>query len=290
MIKIKFVLLTTLLFSALCFFCASKSQANTAIPIPIGVQLWSVRDTLKNDFDGTLQALANMGFTGVEFAGHFGNYDNNPSALKKRLTELGLVATSAHIGFDDITSSKAANTFLFYKTLGIEVLIVPWDKRAWDTQKVPELVAQLNEAHQLAKRFDMQIGYHNHEKEFNDYQGETFWDYIAQNTPADFPLQLDVGWVNYAGKSPIDYVKKYAGRTYSTHIKIRTHEGDRLSPIIGENNYPWHRLIQTMQKYGATQWLILEQEEYPKGLSSLQSVARSKANLDNILADKYVNK
>ncbi|RZG16665.1 sugar phosphate isomerase/epimerase [Pseudoalteromonas sp. CO342X] len=253
--------------------------------LPISVQLWSVKDELARDFDGTLQALANMGFDGVEFAGNFGGYANNPSKLKQRLAELGLVASSAHIGFDALAEGKLASTLLFYKTLGVSTLFIPWDERAWDKNQVQAFVKRLNQVHQIAKRYDMKIGFHNHEKEFNPYANSTFWDYIATNTPSDFPLQLDVGWVIYAGKSPSDYVKRYAGRTVSTHIKIRTHQGDDKSPIIGENHYPWKALIQTMQQHGGTQWLVIEQEEYPSGLTPLESVARSKANLDKILSE-----
>ncbi|MFM9745770.1 hypothetical protein ACKI2C_50300, partial [Streptomyces brasiliscabiei] len=72
-----------------------------------------MKNELKQDFDGTLNALANMGFNGVEFAGEFGNYKENPSALRTRLSNLGLVASSAHIGFDSLTKDKLESTLLF---------------------------------------------------------------------------------------------------------------------------------------------------------------------------------
>ncbi|WP_275557346.1 sugar phosphate isomerase/epimerase [Pseudoalteromonas sp. J010] len=274
-----------LLFIALSFI--SPLYAKPALQyLPVSVQLWSVKDELSKDFDCTLQALASMGFEGVEFAGNFGSYTDNPSKLKQRLAKLGLVASSAHVGFDALAEDKLTSTLLFYKTLGVSTLFIPWDERAWSNNHVPTFVKQLNYVHQVAKRYDMKIGFHNHEKEFNAYAASTFWDYIATNTPNDLPLQLDVGWVNYAGKSAREYVKRYAGRTVSTHIKIRTHQGDGKSPIIGENAYPWKTLIQTMQQHGGTQWLVIEQEEYPNGLTPLESVARSKANLDKILGEQ----
>ena len=269
----------------LAFITALPLYAQASLPsLPVSVQLWSIKDELANDFDGTLEALAKMGFDGVEFAGDFGNYADNPSKLKQKLAELGLVASSAHLGFDALAEDKLAGTLLFYKTLGVSTLFIPWDERAWDKNRVQAFVKQLNQVHQNAKRYDMKIGFHNHEKEFNPFGNATFWDYIASNTPSDLPLQLDVGWVNYAGKSATEYVKRYGGRIESTHIKIRTHQGDGKSPIIGENHYPWKALIQTMQQHGGTQWLVIEQEEYPSGLTPLASVARSKANLDNILS------
>ena len=126
----------------------------------------------------------------------------------------------------------------------------------------------------------MAIGYHNHDKEFNDFQDTTFWDYIARNTPVNVCLQLDVGWVNYAAKDPIEYVKRYAGRTIATHYKVRTHEGSKIVPIIGQDGYDWLSLIKTNIAVGGTKWLVVEQEEYPNGLSPMESVAKSKAGLD----------
>ena len=145
------------------------------------------------------------------------------------------------------------------------------------------MVKELTKVSDYATRFNMKIGFHNHNKEFNAFNNATFWDYIASNTPKTMPLQLDIGWVNYAGKDPIYFIKKYPKRTLATHIKVRTKNGSNMSPIIGENNIDWPAIIDTLETDGNTQWLVLEQEEYPEGLTPLQSVAKSKKNLDKIL-------
>ena len=251
--------------------------------LPVSVQLWSVKDTLKNDFHGTLKSLAEMGFDGVEFAGDFGPYSNNPAALRAKLSEFGLVASSAHIGFDALSENTIDSTLLFYKTLGVNTLYIPWDERAWHPEGVKSLVKELTKVSDYATRFDMKIGFHNHNKEFNAFNNATFWDYIATNTPKTMPLQLDIGWVNYADKDPIYFIKKYPNRTLATHIKVRTIKGSNMSPIIGENNIDWSAIIDTLESHGDTKWLVMEQEEYPNGLTPLQSVAKSKQNLDKIL-------
>ena len=251
--------------------------------LPVSVQLWSVKDTLKNDFHGTLKSLAEMGFDGVEFAGDFGPYSNNPAALRAKLSEFGLVASSAHIGFDALSENTIDSTLLFYKTLGVNTLYIPWDERAWHPEGVKSLVKELTKVSDYATHFDMKIGFHNHNKEFNAFNNATFWDYIATNTPKTMPLQLDIGWVNYADKDPIYFIKKYPNRTLATHIKVRTIKGSNMSPIIGENNIDWSAIIDTLESHGDTKWLVMEQEEYPNGLTPLQSVAKSKQNLDKIL-------
>lgn len=251
---------------------------------PISVQLWSVKEQLKADFDGTLTALANMGFDGVEFAGDFGSYAGNPSQLKMKLASLGLVASSAHIGFDSLSPQNISQTLLFYKTLGVNLLFVPWDERAWSAQGVNELIKDLNQLNSIAMKYDMRIGFHNHDQEFNAYNGGTYWDHIASNTAASVPLQLDIGWVHYSGKSAVEYINKYPGRTLSSHLKVRTHGEGKLTATFGSNNFDWARIIKTLITKGQNQWLVLEQEEYPLGLTPLESVAKSKQNLDKILA------
>ncbi|SES64817.1 sugar phosphate isomerase/epimerase family protein [Thalassotalea agarivorans] len=263
---------------------ACMSSSKTTIP-PLSVQLWSVKDSLKQDFKGTLSQLADMGFDGVEFAGEFGEFKEDPKGLKTYLSSLGLVASGAHVGVDQLNSENIDATLTFYKNLGVSLLIVPWDERAWHPEGVKALVAELNSAAKYAKSSGVAIGFHNHDKEFNEYENETYWDYIAQNTAPDVFLQLDVGWVNYAGKDAIAYVKRYPNRTLTTHYKIVTKEGLNQSPILGQDDYDWAALINTMVKFGNTKWIVVEQEEYPNGLSELQSVAASKAGLDAIIAD-----
>lgn len=251
--------------------------------LPISVQLWSVKDILKQDFDGTIASLADMGFNGVEFAGDFGPYKDNPNQLKKMLASHNLVASSAHIGFESLSEATINHTLLFYKTLGVKILFVPWDERAWQPKGIDSLITQLSAVNDTALKFGMQVGFHNHNREFEQFNQATYWDYIASNTANALPLQLDIGWVHYAGKDPLYYITKYPKRTLATHLKVRTHEDDDLSPIFGENSFPWHKIIQSLITDGGTKWLVIEQEEYPNGLSPLQSVAKSKVNLDKIL-------
>ncbi|MDU0352962.1 sugar phosphate isomerase/epimerase [Paraglaciecola aquimarina] len=271
--------------------CGSQQQPNTKVNVPpISVQLWSVKGALKADFKGTLEELAGMGFQGVEFAGDFGPYASDPVGLKNYLTSIGLQASGAHVGFKDLGDDKLDKTLDFLKAVGIDMVIIPYDARAFEASGVHSLTVDLvSLSAKLAKK-NMVIGYHNHDHEFNTYLDATYWDYIAKNTPQSVLLQLDVGWVNFAGKDPVEYVKRYPGRTLTTHLKIRHYHGPNrtpqgASPILGDDNYDWGTLITTQAKVGGTRWLVVEQEEYPDGLSSMQAVAKSKAGLDKIISE-----
>ena len=162
-----------------------QTYQNKAIP-KVSVQLWSVKNELKSDFKGTLKQLADMGFDGVEFAGEFGPYKSDAKGLKAFLDGLGLQVSAAHISFSAFDDEHFAQSVAFYKALETDTLIVPWDDRAWDSLKVDSLIADLNTLFSKLKAEGLHFGYHNHEQEFDAYNGATFWDHIAKSTPKDF--------------------------------------------------------------------------------------------------------
>jgi sugar phosphate isomerase/epimerase len=250
----------------------------------ISVQLWSVKDEVKADFKGTLKTLADMGFEGVEFANEFGEFSGNATAIKKVLDSLSLKGSGAHVSFEQLNDKNFADTVKFYQVLGVDMLIVGWDERAWHPEGIKEVVDLLNKLSEKLAPFGMKTGFHNHDHEFNAFEGTTYWDYLAQNTSHNVVLQQDVGWTTYAGKDPIAYVEKYPGRTITTHYKVKLPKGTHGKlPIIGQDTIDWLNLTKANMAVGGTLWLVVEQEEYPNGLTPLQAVAESKQGLDKIL-------
>lgn len=271
-----------LAFSPICF---SKSIAPDKLLMPrISVQLWSVKNEVKADFKGTLKQIAQMGFSGVEFANEFGEFSGDSKAIKSVLDELGLKGSGAHISFEQLNEKNFDKTVAFYKELGVNMLIVGWDERAWHPEGIKEIVSLLNNLDKKLEPLGMKTGFHNHDHEFNDFQGITYWDYLAQNTSQNVILQQDVGWTTFAGKDPIEYVKRYPGRTLTTHYKVRLPEGTLGKlPIIGQDTIDWLNLSKANIAVGGTLWFVVEQEEYPNGLTPLQAVEQSKIGLDKIL-------
>jgi len=261
----------------------AKENNPTNVPL-LSVQLWSVKDEVKADFTGTLKKLSAMGFAGVEFAGDFGSYSEDPAGLKKFLNSLNLKASGAHVTFEQLNDENFKKTASFYKTLGAETIIVPWDERAWHPEGVVEVSELLN---QLAKRlapYGLKTGFHNHEKEFNEFKGSTYWDYMAQNTTNDVVMQQDVGWTTYAGKDPVSYVNKYPNRTFTTHYKVKLPKGTQGKlPIIGKDTIDWLTLLKANIAVGGTKWIVVEQEEYPNGLSPLACVELSLKGLKSYI-------
>ena len=250
----------------------------------ISVQLWSVKDDVKADFKGTLKQLVEMGFSGVEFANEFGEFSGDPQSIKAVLDTFGLEGSGAHLSFEQLNDNNFAETVKFYQVIGVEILIVPWDERAWHPEGIKEVVTLLNKLSKKLAPLGMKVGFHNHQHEFNAYKGSTYWDYLAKNTVQDVILQQDVGWTTFAGKDPVDYVKRYPQRTLTTHYKALYPEDTQGKlPIIGQDTIDWLTLSKTNIAVGGTLWFVIEQEEYPNGLTPLQAVEQSKIGLDKIL-------
>lgn len=265
----------------------SQAIAGESLAEPlISVQLWSVKDDVKDDIDDTLEKLAKMGFDGVEFAGEFGPYKETPQVLKEKLDSLGLQAPAAHIDLKLLNDENFFKTVAFYKTLGVKYLIDPWEEDVWDAEKIDDVVKLFNDLSTKLKAYGMQIGYHNHAQEFADFQDSTYWDYLAENTYDDVVLQHDFGWIKNAGKSPQHYMEKYNARTILSHYKIVLPEANpnKYSPILGEDNYiDWKMISKTNLSANMPKWLVIEQETYPEGLTPMESVANSKQGLDRLL-------
>lgn len=250
----------------------------------LGVQLWSVKDEIKQDFEGTLGKLAKLGFAGVEFAGEFGRFRDDPAGLHAFLSKTGLQCTSAHVGLDNLNPANFAATTAFYKTVGCKDLVISMDQRAFSTEGSAQVARELSALVPRLAALGMRIGYHNHHQEMLGAEGHTAWDVLAAATPAAAILQQDAGWTTFAGKDPIAFVNKYPGRSVSMHYKAKFAPGTSGTPIIGQDRTDWAGLTDAARRAGGTDWLIVEQEEYPNGMGQVEAVAASLRGLQAVLA------
>lgn len=263
-----------LALSLLGMGCASTGGTAQGEP-RIGVQLWSVKDEIKKDFEGTLTRLAAMGFQGVEFAGDFGRYGDDPAGLRAFLDKTGLRCTSAHVGLAQLNGASFDKTTSFYKTLGCMDLIVPYEERALSVAGSPQVAVELSAVAARLAAIGMRTGYHNHAEEMKGAEGGTPWDILATGTPHKVILQQDVGWTTFAGKDPVAFVKRYPGRSVSMHYKAKFAPGTSGTPIIGQDRTDWAGLTAAAKSVGGTAWLIVEQEEYPNGMGQVEAVGAS---------------
>jgi sugar phosphate isomerase/epimerase len=280
---------TSLYFTALLATLGMAAAVHAADTAPrVGLQLWSVKDEIKQDFEGTLTRISGLGFQGVEFAGEFGPYKDNPTGLKAFMDKQHLQCAGAHMHFDALTADKFEATTAFYKTLGCSNIVISMDKRGASTEQSAQMSQELTALSGKLAAKGMFIGYHNHAQEMRGPVGSTPWDVIARGTPKTAILQQDVGWTTFAGKDPVAYIKTYPGRTRTTHFKAKLVEGAPSTsglPIIGQDKTDWVALTRAVRQVGGTDWIIIEQEEYPNGMGQLETVAASMKGLQAVLAN-----
>ena len=178
--------------------------------IPIGLQLYSVREDCERDLPGTLAAVAEMGYAGVEFAGYYGR---GARELRGMLDDLGLRCCGTHIGLNTLLGDEQAKTVAFNQELGNPYLIVPGlpeerrnSRAAWlGTAHI------FNEIAEQLKPHGMRTGYHNHWVEFQPLDGELPWDTFFGNTAPGVIMQLDTGNALHGGADPVPYLSRYPG-------------------------------------------------------------------------------
>lgn len=249
----------------------------TGSNLPIGLQLWSVKDEMEKDFKGTLKKVSEIGFDGVEFAGYGGL---SSSELKNILVSLNLKACGSHVSLTELTEDIDA-VIKYSLEIGNKYIICPYAEFT-SKQDVLDLAAKLNVIGQKCKESGLICGYHNHAHEFKEFDGEYALDLLYSETDADLvKAEIDAYWVEHAGVNVVDYIKKHSGRCQLIHIKDMQIIGDkRESTEVGNGIMNFSSIICEAEKHGAT-WLIIEQEYFTR--PSLESVEIGYNNLKNLV-------
>ena len=176
--------------------------------LPIGLQLYTVRDAMEQDFEGTLKKVKEFGYDGVEFAGLFGHSAEEVKAL---CDKIGLVPVSAHVPLDEMLAApeKVLGT---YKAIGCKYVAVPYlpeEKRA-GTPAFAQTMADIEALCKVAKSLGLVMLYHNHDFEFQKIDGKYVLDYMYDTIPASLlQTELDTCWVNVGGENPSQYLLEY---------------------------------------------------------------------------------
>ncbi|MBI5388528.1 MAG: TIM barrel protein [Verrucomicrobia bacterium] len=254
-------------------------------PLPIALQLYSVRGDCAKDFDAALAQVAKMGFEGVEFAGYH-KYDGKAKELRAKLDELNLKVAATHIGTGNFRGDALKKAIEFHQTIGCKFLIVPGDRDFTDPEKSKALAETFNKTAEALKPLGMACGYHNHTGEFKKDGDKTFWDLFAERTSKDVVLQQDCGWTAAAGLDPVEMMKRYPGRMKSTHFKptvVSKDKGTGKKAYLGQDSVDWAAVLAGCREFGGTEWITVEQEAYPDGKSPMECSAISLAGLKKLL-------
>lgn len=252
--------------------------------IPVAVQLYSVREDCAKDLAGTLKAIAEMGYEGVEFAGYHGR---SAEELRKILDDLGLKVAGTHTGIDTLRGDELKRTIEFNQTLGNKFLIIPWIGEEWRRTKEDWLrfADFLNELAEKVKTEGMLVGYHNHHFEFQQqFDGQNLWDILFSATKPEVVMQLDTGNAMHGGVSAdeiLNILKRYPGRAKTVHLKEFSSTNPKA--ILGEGEVKWKEVLTLCDTIGGTEWFIIEQETY--AYPPIECVRRCLENLKAIMAE-----
>jgi sugar phosphate isomerase/epimerase len=251
----------------------------------IGIQMYTLRDDMAKDMEGTLRKVAELGYEGVEFAGYFGW---EAAKLKSLLDEIGLKTIGSHLSLQSLRDNLQGEIDTL-KTLGASYIICPYiaDVDRDSAEKWKSLFAFFQEVGEEAKKQGLQFLYHNHAFEFElEVDGQFVFDALyAATSPEAVGVEMDVCWVKFAGQDPLAYINKYAGRLPLVHFKDFTKDADgKLVTLeLGLGDVPLKDVITAATAAGA-QWLIVEQDNCQK--PPLTSVANSL----NWLKENYLQK
>ena len=245
----------------------------------IGLQLYTVRDHLAQDFVGTLEKVAQIGYKGLEFAGYGGLTAKELHAV---VTDLGMQPVSSHLSIDLLKNTS--ETIEYALELGLSYVSCPWlpeelRKTADDYRAVGETLAQLGEEY---ASHGLTLCYHNHAFEFEQKSanGEFGLDILYSSTPAHaLQAELDVYWVERAGQKATEYVAKYAGRCPLIHIKDMEDSESQAFAEVGSGTLPLLDIIEAGSKNG-TKWFFVEQDVCKN--DSLASITTSMAYLKGV--------
>lgn len=240
--------------------------------VPIGLELYSVRTDMVRDVYGTLKAVAEMGYDGVEFAG---SYAQSGEVLRAMLDDVGLVCCGWHTGFHMVQDEALDATIALNKIVGNRRIIVPGipGELVGTRAKWRAMADFFNALAEKLAPHDMVTGYHNHTTEFQPLDGENPWDTLFGNTGRGVVMQLDTGNAMHGGADPVALLNQYPGRAGAVHLKPYTPGApDPFKPPIGEDKSDWPGIFHACETLGATDWYVVEYESdaYPP----LEAVAK----------------
>jgi len=247
---------------------------------PVGIQLYTVKDELTKNFDGTLKKVAAIGYKEVEAAGF---YNKSASEFRKAVEGAGMTIPSAHYSLQELLEGFDAK-LAFAHELGLKYIICSFPFVAnpgrFHAEKYYEEISrgitlddwkwnfdQFNRLGEKSKKAGFQFGYHNHNLEFRTLNGVLVYDEMLRSTdPALVKMEMDIGWVAGAGHDPVVYLEKFPQRYELLHVKdIKpgppTTEGEgNGSTELGSGTIDWKKVMAAVKKASVKHYFV-EQED-----------------------------
>jgi sugar phosphate isomerase/epimerase len=229
--------------------------------IPIGLELYSVRDELKKDPAATLRAVGKMGYECVEFyAPYFQWSTDHAQEVRKQLDDLGLRCYSTHNDMKSFTTDGVGHAIELNKILGTRyVVLASPDRKLTTIDEYKQLADTLNHANKTFELQGLHAGYHNHDAEWHAIDGQVPMQVLAAKTDKSIMLQLDVGTCVEAGADPVAWIDSHPKRIRSLHLKDWSRDKG-YQVLFGEGSVPWKKIFAAAESKGGVEYYLIEQE------------------------------
>lgn len=251
----------------------SKSSGSKKLK-SIGLQLYTVRSLMKDDFEGTIAQVAQLGYKEVEFAGY---YERKPSEVRKLLDGLGLSAPAAHIGLETL-QENLDEVIETSATIGHKYIICPWlPENQRNTEGYKALADFFNTVGEACKKAGLRFAYHNHAFEFETKEGQVPYDILLHETdPELLDMEIDLFWIRKAGRDPLTYFANYPGRFKLCHVKDMTSSGDMTS--VGKGVIDFAGIFAKSEQAGLDHFFV----EHDRPDDPIESISASIEHLKNL--------
>lgn len=255
--------------AALASAVLPRSSFASPYGLPLGLQLYSVRDELPKDYAGTLKAIAALGYREVEAAGFL----NHPATeVKQAMSAAGLRCVSGHYPWPQL-DGKLDQIIAFHKQIGAEYIVCAYpghkpgakvsDSHSFSLDDWRWNAEQYNRAGETVKKAGLRFGYHNHTPEFKKDGGVVPYDELLRLTdPSLVTFEMDCGWVMVGGADPIAYLKKYPNRISMLHVKdFQKGVNPPHAAQLGEGMIDYKPIFAAV-KPGQIKHAFVEQEQF----------------------------
>lgn len=250
--------------------------------IPIGVELYSVRNEFKQDPNGTVRAVAKMGYEGVEFFSPYFEWTAaQAKEMRSLLDSLGIRCYSTHNSFKSFLPENIGKAIELNKILGSKYIVMASAGKVEGLDGWKKVAERLNEGAAKMRPAGLFAGFHNHAVEFQPIEGKLPIEVLAANTGKDVMLQLDVGTCLSVGADPVAWINRNPGRIKNVHCKD-WHPERGYKVLIGEGIAPWKEIFAAAESKGGVEYYLVEQEgsDYPP----METIERCLAAMRKLLA------
>ena len=255
--------------------------AERAVKVPIGIQMYSVRDDEKRDLMGTLKALREMGYECVEFwAPYFDWTAARAKEVRKHLDDLGLRCHSNHTATKHFADEHLPHAIELNHILGSRYVIMAHAGPQKDLDGWRATAEVLTKTAPKLKQANLGCGYHNWDVDFRPVNDTRPIDILTGNTPKEVAFQLDVATCLAAGADPLAFIKANAGRIKTYHLKDWSDDPQKkYRVLLGEGIGRWKELLEVAETVGGVEHYLIEQEG-----SRFSQMETAKHCLDNFKA------